>query len=135
MNVTWIYKNQGLYIFNDNEGIPDKKTWREAVTAVAEKYAETFEDHDIVYCRNDGMMSVMSLEEAWAELSIDIIPLPFKAIGELAQKAVATQAKLRAGEDPAAERAILMRLHRVSWDEAVRRWPLSDYASWRRSGL
>lgn len=59
----------------------------------------------------------------------------WEKISDLVKRAIAKQPRYRAGEDPQAERAILMRLHRVSWEDAIKRWPLKDYAKWRRSGL
>lgn len=53
----------------------------------------------------------------------------------LAQASMPKKTTFRPGEDPQRERAILMRLHRLSWEDAIKRWPLEDYARWRRSGL
>lgn len=56
----------------------------------------------------------------------------FEHISEITKRAIARSRMYDVNVDPSAERAILMRKHRLTWNEALNRWPLSEYDNWKR---
>lgn len=124
----WMYKHNGKYYFNKDEKLGEYETFSEAMSALRDKYDPVgFADDYVKLCDAKGNTKVFPLSATPAQAAK---AHTWHQIGDLARRAKAAQKRYKGRPDPQLERSLLMAKHGLTFDEAVRRWPLSQYGKW-----
>lgn len=125
----WIYKHGDVFYFNASEELPDCDSFSKALRLLQDKYDPTGLGGDHVkLCDRNGNTKEFPLHSNPIQAAS---AHTWHHIGDLARRATAIQQRYQTPEDPQAERALLMKKHGLTWEQARKRWPLADYAKWK----